>query len=130
MQERNGYKKQAGFILFLMMSFIIICLSIFVTKEYLRRHLDILREGTHEISSLETNGKEQRLLPNEGEEVELYNVYLLINELEVDSDVSMAGSKVAFSSESSLTLSYYHPLTDQEIEADGEGNISIPDHCK
>ena len=128
MQERKGYKKQAGLILFLMMSFIIICLSIFVTKEYLRRHLDILREGTHEISSLETNGREQRLLPNEGEKVELYNVYMLINELEVESDISMAGSKVSFSSESSLTLSYYHPLTDQEIEADEEGNISIPEN--
>ena len=128
MQERKGYKKQAGFILFLMMSFIIICLSIFVTKEYLRRHLDILRDGMHEISSLETTGKEQRLLPNEGEEVELYDVYLLISELEVETETTLSGCKLSFVSETDLEFSFYDVLTDAVIEQDENGNVEVPEN--
>lgn len=59
-------------------------------------------------------------------ESKIYNVYMLINELHQEDNISVSGSKVKMTFPEELTISVYDILTSDEISLSDNGILEIP----
>ena len=103
-------------------------------KMKLRIMLTIMLIVLYGCIALVTNLKSERIISKsgeitnhyEGESTEVYDAYLLINELKLLDDTVLAGCSVKINAPSELVLSFYNASTDAEIQRKEDQSIDIP----